>query len=90
MTLAAATITFSATAQILEPEETPTEIVRAIFRGMADDRALMAGSCLIEVMPINDFVTYGIGIPLLKMRDPKQARGRVPVATEVREMAGLG
>jgi len=78
----AATITFSGTAQILEPGETPPEIVRAIFRDMANTQELMAESCLIEVTPVKDFITYGIGIPLLKMRDPLQARGRAPVAIQ--------
>ncbi|MFZ0544178.1 MAG: pyridoxamine 5'-phosphate oxidase family protein [Candidatus Promineifilaceae bacterium] len=78
----AATITFSGTAQILEPEETPTEIVRAIFRDMAENKTLMAESCLIEVTPVKDFITYGIGIPLMQMRDPKLARNRVPVFSE--------
>ena len=78
----AATITFSGVAQILEPGETPPEIVRAIFRDMANTQELMAESCLIEVTPVKDFITYGIGIPLLKMRDPAQARGRAPVAIQ--------
>lgn len=77
----AATITFCGLAQILEPEETPSEIVKAIYRGMADNQELMAGSRLIEVTPVKDFVTYGIGIPMIRMRDPQQARGRVPVGT---------
>ncbi|MCA9952780.1 MAG: pyridoxamine 5'-phosphate oxidase family protein [Anaerolineales bacterium] len=75
----AATITFAGTAKILEPQETPQEIVKAIYRDMADNQELMAESCLIEVTPVKDFLTYGIGIPLLKMRDPKQARGRASV-----------
>lgn len=78
----AATITFSGVAQILEPEETPTEIVQAIFRDMADNKELMAESCLIEVTPVKDFITYGIGVSLLQMRDPKLARGRVPVKAQ--------
>ena len=76
----AATITFSGVAQILEPEETPPEIVQAIFRDMANDKELMAESCLIEVTPEKDFLTYGSGIPLMQMRDPEQARGRAPTA----------
>ena len=80
----AATITFSGVAEILEPQETPPEIVQAIFRGMANDKDLMAESCLIEVTPMKDFVTYGIGMPLMKMRDPEQARGRTPVSDQAR------
>ncbi len=75
----AATITFSGTARILDPAETSEEIVRAIYRDRADDPALLAETCLIEVTPEKDFVTYGIGIPLKQMRDPEQARGRAPV-----------
>jgi nitroimidazol reductase NimA-like FMN-containing flavoprotein (pyridoxamine 5'-phosphate oxidase superfamily) len=75
----AATITFCGEAQILEAGETPPEILQAIYRGMAEDEELMAESCLIEVTPIKEFLTYGVGVPLMKMRDPKQARGRAPV-----------
>ncbi|MCL4261952.1 MAG: pyridoxamine 5'-phosphate oxidase family protein [Anaerolineae bacterium] len=82
----AATITFSGLAQILEPAETPPEIMQAIFRDMANDQELIAESCLLEVTPINDFVTYGIGVSLMKMRDPEQARGRVPVAGKEEEI----
>lgn len=78
----AATITFSGIAKVLDPQETPTEIVQAIFKGMADNESLMAESCLIEVTPVKDFLTYGVGIPLMQMRDTKLARGRVPVAVE--------
>lgn len=78
----AATITFCGEAQILEPGETPPEILEAIYRGMAENEELMAESCLIEVTPIKEFLTYGVGIPLMKMRDPQQARGRAPVGVE--------
>jgi hypothetical protein len=78
----AATITFSGRAQILEPGETPTEIVRAIYRDMAQNQELMAESCLIEVTPQGEFLTYGVGIPMMKMRDPQQARGRAPVGVQ--------
>jgi hypothetical protein len=37
---------------------------------------------LIEVTPVNDFLTYGIGVSLLQMRDHEQARGRAPVKVE--------
>jgi len=83
----AATITFSGIAQILEPEETPTEIVRAIYRDMADNQELMADSCLIEVTPVKDFITYGVGISLMEMRDPKLARGRVPVNADAKPLS---
>lgn len=73
-----ATITFAGTARVYPATEAPPDILQAIFRGVGLD--LIAGSCLIEVTPEGEFVTYGIGIPLMKMREPEQARGRSPVA----------
>ena len=78
----AATITFCGLAKILDPGETPRELVQAIYRGMAENEELMAESCLIEVTPVKEFLTYGVGIPMMKMRDPKQARGRAPVGVQ--------
>ena len=78
----AATITFSGHAKILDPQETPPEVVQAIFHGMENVEDLMDESRLIEVTPEKDFLTYGIGIPLMKMRDPEQSRGYVPVSNQ--------
>ncbi len=74
-----ATITFSGTAKIIQPEDASAEIKRAIFRNMDDDDGLIAGSCLIELTATSDFVTYGVGIPLMQMRYPDKSRGRAPV-----------
>ena len=38
-------------------------------------------SCVIEIVPEGWFVTYGIGVSLLKMRDTSAARARLPVIT---------
>ena len=35
---------------------------------------------IIEVIPQGAFVTYAVGTPLRKMRDPGASRARVPVA----------
>ena len=75
----AATITFSGTARILSAHETPNDILRAVFRGLAEDEEMMAESCLIEVTPENEFITYGVGVSLMTMRHPSKARGRAPV-----------
>ena len=75
----AATITFCGEAKIIAPEETSPEILEAVYRGMAEDQERMADTCLIEVTPVKDFITYGIGTSLMEMRDPEQARGRAPV-----------
>jgi hypothetical protein len=37
---------------------------------------------VIEIVPEDTFVTYGVGISLMNMRDPAAARGRVSVTYE--------
>jgi hypothetical protein len=34
---------------------------------------------IIEIVPEGAFVCYGLGVPLMKMRNPAEARARVPV-----------
>lgn len=80
MKIPAATITFAGTARIIPAAEAPRELLAAIFRDLSANAELVADSCLIEVTPVGDFVTYGIGVPLMQMRHPEQARGRAPVA----------
>jgi hypothetical protein len=87
MKIPAATITFSGRARLLPPAETPTEIIQALFHGLAVDEEKLAGSCLIVVTPEKEFVTYGVGIPLMQMRDPEKARGRAPVGGVVEDGA---
>jgi hypothetical protein len=79
----AATITFCGLARILPAGETPPEILQAVFRGMAEDEERVADSCLIEVTPVKEFLTYGVGVSLMQMRDPNTARGRAPVGNSV-------
>ncbi len=74
-----ATITFSGIAKIIPGEQASRELLKSVFRHKADDEEFMKGNCLIEVTPKGDFITYGIGVPLMKMRDPELARGRAPV-----------
>jgi hypothetical protein len=40
---------------------------------------MVAGSCLVEITPVGEFVTYGVGVRLMDMREPEKARGRAPV-----------
>lgn len=74
-----ATISFAASARMLPVDQTEPAILDALLEGMADDPEIREGSIVVEVRPVGDFVTYGIGVPLLDMRDPKKARGRAPV-----------
>lgn len=41
---------------------------------MAGSEELIAESGVIEVTPVKESITCGIGIPMMKMRDPAQAR----------------
>jgi hypothetical protein len=36
-------------------------------------------SCVIELAPQGNFLTYGVGVSLMKMRDPELSLARVPV-----------
>ena len=78
----AATVTFSATARVLAPSEAPAAVMHALFRGMAGVEELMRDACVIDVAPHGEFVTYGVGVTLLEMRDRAKARGRAPVDPE--------
>lgn len=75
----AATITFSGTATCLGLDDVSPELLHALFRGMEDDPEIAADACIIQVVPKKEFLTYGVGVPLLAMRDRQKARGRVPV-----------
>ncbi len=75
----AATITFSGKASVLAATEAPRPLLQAVFQNLADDQAMVADSCLIEVVPEKEFITYGVGIPLMQMRHPEKARGRAAV-----------
>ena len=74
-----ATITFCGRARVLEIGELPPDLVQAVFSNKDVDEQFIADSCVIEVAPEKDFITYGVGISLLQMRDPNMARGRAPV-----------
>jgi hypothetical protein len=75
----AATITFAATARVLPEAEMTPDLLQATFRDLAQDKEFMAGNCLVEVTPVGEFITYGVGVPLMQMRYPEKARGRAPI-----------
>ncbi len=76
----AATITFAGTARVLSAEEAGPEVMGLLFRGMADAEDIRKNTAIIAVEPEGDFVTYGVGVSLMEMRDTTKARGRAPVA----------
>lgn len=79
MKIPAATITFAGTARLFPTPEAPPELLHALLHGADPNADTVADSCMIEVTPEKEFVTYGIGIPLMQMRYPEKARGRAPV-----------
>jgi hypothetical protein len=74
-----ATITFSGRASVMAPGEAPIGVTNLLFRGLERDEKEMSATCIIEVLPEKDFITYGVGMPLLQMRIPEKARRRVSV-----------
>jgi hypothetical protein len=75
----AATITFQGRAAVRGVEESSSEILRALTHGVELSAEERENFAILEVEPKGEFVTYGIGVSLMTMRKPEQARGRAPV-----------
>jgi hypothetical protein len=75
----AATITFQGEATVHAVEEISADIQRALLRGVEIDEDEVSQLCIIKVTPRGDFLTYGVGVPLLTMRNPEKSQGRVSV-----------
>ena len=75
----AATITFSGLGSVLDPKDVGAEVQHALLRGMETNQEILETMCMIEVQPVGEFITYGVGVSLMAMRDTEAARGRVPV-----------
>jgi hypothetical protein len=78
-----ATVSFHATATV-HPAGSPQ--VRSLLQelGSLIPAERQTSGSIIEVVPEGAFLTYALGVPLRKMRDPAAARGRVPVTQEGR------
>jgi uncharacterized pyridoxamine 5'-phosphate oxidase family protein len=76
----AATISFSGKANLVKAEKVDKEILHQLMRGQEEDLENLRSLSVIEIDPIGEFVTYGVGISLMTMREPEKARGRAPVA----------
>ena len=75
----AATIALQGRARVIPSEEADPRVLGALGRAVPSHSELMERTSIIEVEPVGHFLTYGVAVPLLAMRDPKTARGRVPV-----------
>jgi hypothetical protein len=72
-------VTFQGVATIHEFSDMDPSVIYDLHRGMKVDDEYMARACIIRVKPKGRFITYGVGVSLLTMRKPEEARGRVPV-----------
>jgi hypothetical protein len=76
----AATISFSGLGTVLEPENVGEDVLHSLLRGLETDSEMLGTMCVIAIEPVGDFITYGVGVSLMTMRDPEKADGRAPVA----------
>lgn len=67
-------------AKVLGNREVNPTVLKALYRDVVKDEKALAESAVIEVTPQGEFITYGVGIPLMQMRFPDKARGRAAVA----------
>lgn len=75
----AATITFQGDAEVQGVGEAAPDVLHALMRGVELESAAAAKYSVIRIKPHGEFLTYGVGVPLLTMRKPEEARGRAPV-----------
>lgn len=76
MPIPPATVSFHGAA-VVHPEgelEIPTDLAKVV------PAERLVASRIIEIVPEGYFVTYGLGVSLLQMRNPEIARARLPVA----------
>lgn len=71
-----AVITFSGYATVVGLDDIAVDLRKELTHGSDD----MDDMCVIRVEPAGNFLTYGIGVPLMAMRQPDRSLSRVPVA----------
>jgi hypothetical protein len=74
-----ATITGHGSAALLQPEEAPEGVLGQALRGVDDRDRGPSRLRVLEVTLEGEFLTYGVGVPLMRMRHPEDARGHAPV-----------
>ncbi|MCP2032636.1 hypothetical protein L1277_002746 [Okibacterium sp. HSC-33S16] len=75
----AATITFSGVAELVPASHMPAAARTALTKGITLGDEGSGGQLLgIAIRPVGDFITYGVGVSVVKMLDTEAARGRAP------------
>ena len=77
----AATVTFKGEARVLEVGDIESSVYARLPRGRDSDPAVAASTAIIRVVPRGDFVTFGIAMPVTRMRKHEEAHGRAPCGT---------
>ncbi len=74
-----ATVSFHGSAIVHRPG---SDRIRSVARALTSilPAGSQASTAVIEIVPEGRFVTYGLGVSLMTMRDPIASRARVPVA----------
>jgi hypothetical protein len=75
MPIPPATVSFPAVATLHSGEALAR--IPALAKLLPPERS--ASCVVVELRPAGHFVTYGVGVPLLRMRDPARSRARIPV-----------
>jgi len=78
-----ATISFHATAILHQAGSAQVRSLLKELGSLLPPERRTSGS-IIEIVPEGPFVTYGLGVPLMKMRDPAAAQARVAMSLEGR------
>jgi hypothetical protein len=74
-----ATISFEATATVHAAGSFDLgSVAKELVKLLPEERRTKA--CIIELVPEGRFLTYGVGVSLMAMRDPALALARVPVS----------
>ena len=76
----AAVATCQGKAEILTVDEVDPKTLEQLFKGLELTDQKRADTRVIKVIPTGDFVTYGVGVSLMTMRNPEEASGRAPVS----------
>ena len=72
------TITFNAEAMIVADSPFATKMFKRIH-GRFGSSELSQESLLVEVVPTDAYLTYGVGTPIWHLADPLKAQRRVPI-----------
>ena len=62
----------------MDPADAAPDVIKALTGGLELGKTAQ-DMTVVQIAPVGDFVTYGVGMRVDKMRDTQFARGRVPV-----------